>query len=367
MSIEQALRDQPLRQAWPRPSHPAPIVVIGAGGIVRSAHLPAYARIGLPVLGVFDPRSDVAAALVSDFALPRAFDSLDEALEVGCAQGALFDLAVPADAIEGVLERLPSGSGILIQKPFGRDLAEARRLLASCQKKSLRAAVNFQLRFSPNVLALRDAIARGLLGRIVFAEARVNVHTPWHLWDFLRDIPRHEILYHSIHYLDLLRLVLGEPQGVYSKVTRSPDLADYSDTSSTSILDYGDHLRAVVSTFHGHDYGARHATSELKIEGTLGAAVLRMGVNLDYPKGQPDSLELARKGERDWHEVPLRGGWFDHAFEGTMSNLQRYVSGEDAELVTRVDDAARTMALVEACYQSSAAGGVAVPEVLPAG
>jgi predicted dehydrogenase len=103
--------------------------------------------------------------------------------------------------------------------------------------------------------------------------------------------------------------------------------------------------------------------SELKIEGTQGVAVLQMGVNLDYPKGQPDSLELARKGERAWHEVPLRGGWFDHAFEGTMSNLQRYVSGEDAELVTAVEDAARTMALVEACYQSSNSGSTPISEL----
>lgn len=363
-SLARALRDPLLCQAWPRPEDPAPIVVIGAGGIVRSAHLPAYARVGLPVLGVFDPRSDVAAALAADFRLQKTFGSLDEALESGRSRGAVFDLAVPADAIQGVLERLPDGSAVLIQKPFGRDLAEARSLLALCRKKSLRAAVNFQLRFSPNVLALRDALARGLLGQIVFAEVRVNVHTPWQLWDFLRGIPRHEILYHSIHYLDLLRFLLGEPKGVYSKVTRSPELTDYSDTSSTSILDYGEHLRAVVSTFHGHDYGTRHAMSQLKIEGTGGAAVLQMGVNLDYPKGLPDSLELAQKGKSTWHEVPLRGGWFDHAFEGTMSNLQRFVSGEDTVLVTAAPDAARTMALVEACYRSSDSGGAAVVEPL---
>ncbi len=363
-SIEQALRDRPLRQAWPQPSHPAPIVVIGAGGIVRAAHLPAYGRLGLPVLGAFDPKIDVANALAKDFGLPRTFASLDEALEAGRSSAALFDLAVPADSIEGVLRHLPDGSGILIQKPFGRDLEEAGRLLELCRRKSLRAAVNFQLRFSPNVIALRDAIQRGLLGQIIDAEVRVNVHTPWHLWDFLRGIPRHEILYHSIHYLDLLRLLLGEPRGVYSKVTRSPELSDYSDTHSATILDYGEHLRAVVSTFHAHDFGTRHAMSQLKLEGTRGSAVLRLGVNLDYPKGQPDSLELIGKGESTWHEVPLRGGWFDHAFEGTMSNLQRFVSGEDDVLVTRVEDATRTMALVEACYRSSRAGSTPIVDVL---
>ena len=35
-------------QAWPRPAHPRPIVIIGAGGIVRAAHLPTYRALGFP-------------------------------------------------------------------------------------------------------------------------------------------------------------------------------------------------------------------------------------------------------------------------------------------------------------------------------
>ena len=44
-----------------------------------------------------------------------------------------------------------------------------------------------------------------------------------------------------------------------------------------------------------------------------------------------------------------------------MSNLQRFVAGEDTTLVGAVDDAIKTMALVEACYESSARGGTPVP------
>ena len=42
-----------LIQAWPRPRHPRPIVVIGAGAIVRTAHLPVYRRLGYEVHGPF--------------------------------------------------------------------------------------------------------------------------------------------------------------------------------------------------------------------------------------------------------------------------------------------------------------------------
>jgi hypothetical protein len=44
-----------------------------------------------------------------------------------------------------------------------------------------------------------------------------------------------------------------------------------------------------------------------------------------------------------------------------MSNLQRFVHGEDDALVSPVDDAIKTMAVVEACYLSSDGGGTPIP------
>jgi predicted dehydrogenase len=60
--------------------------------------------------------------------------------------------------------------------------------------------------------------------------------------------------------------------------------------------------------------------------------------------------------------VALRGSWFTEAFEGPMSNLQRFIAGDDPALVSPIDDAIKTMALVEACYRSSASGGTPVGE-----
>lgn len=87
-----------------------------------------------------------------------------------------------------------------------------------------------------------------------------------------------------------------------------------------------------------------------------------MGVNLDYPAGKPDTLEVAL-GTSDWQALPLGGSWFTEAFEGPMSNLQRFVAGEDDVLITNVDDAIRTMALVEACYDSSSRPTTPIPEL----
>jgi predicted dehydrogenase len=350
----------PLRQAWERPSRPRPIVIIGAGAIVSTAHLPAYRRLRFPIAGIFDVRPEKAVELAPRFGIPTIYRTLPEACHAGARGDVVFDVAVPGDQVPGVLQCLPEGAAVLIQKPMGENLAMARQILALCRDRRLAAAMNFQLRFSPNMLALRDLVSRGDLGEIVDVEVRLQVRQPWESWPFMRGLPRLEVLYHSIHYLDAIRLLAGEPRGVYCRAVGHPALPDYSDPRSSIILDYGDRLRCSLTLNHTHVFGPLHRVSMFKVEGTSGAALLSMGVNLDYPSGLPDTLEIARDGA--WETVALRGSWFTEAFDGPMSNLQRFVAGEDSALVSPVADAIRTMAVVEACYASSAAGGTPIPE-----
>jgi predicted dehydrogenase len=343
-------------QAWPRPSRPRPIVMIGAGGIVRTAHLPTYRTLDFPVAGIFDVRADAASAVAREFSIPTVFPTLEAA---AAADNAIFDIAVPGDQVLSILARLPTGSAALIQKPMGPDLATATAIRACCRERGLTAAVNFQLRFSPNVLAVRDLIARNELGAIVDLDVRIVIDQPWHLWTFLKTAPRLEVPYHSIHYLDTIRWLIGEPDSVYCRVAHHPSTPELADTRSSIILGYGDRIRCALTLNHTHRPGPRYRASQMVVEGTGGAARLTWGVNLAYPAGPADTMEVATGG--DWQDVPLRGSWFTIAFEGPMSNLQRYVAGEDSVLVTGVDDAIKTMALVEACYTSSATGGTPIP------
>jgi predicted dehydrogenase len=353
-----------LQQAWPRPSHPRPIVVIGAGAIVRTAHLPAYRRLAFPIAGVFDINPEQARATAAEFRIARTYESLDQAAR---EPGAIFDVAVPGDQVIGILERLPDGAGVLIQKPMGADLAQAARILACCREKTLTAAINFQLKFAPGMLALGDLVAAGDLGTVVDLDVRVVIEQPWQNWTFMVGAPRVEIVYHSIHYLDAIRRLIGEPRGVYCKAVGHPATPQLSDTRSSIILDYGGALRCSLVLNHTHRADATHKTSQIMVEGTRGIARVTWGVNLNYPAGPPDTMERYGRsmvGQQDpgpgWTSVPLRGSWFTEAFEGPMSNLQRFVAGEDAVLVGSVEDAIKTMALVEACYESSARGATLV-------
>ena len=349
-----------LTQAWPRPSQPRAIAIIGSGAIVRTAHLPVYRRLGYPVVGVYDVNCAVAKETAAMFNVDRVFHSLDEA----CAlDGVIYDLAVPGDQILGILQRLPRGSGVLMQKPMGRDLAEARRICEVVHQRELVAAVNLQLRFSPGMLALHDLIDQGVLGTLVDIDVRIVIDQPWHNWTFLEGAPRLEVPYHSIHYIDAIRSIAGEPEGVYCRAVSHPELPRLRDTRSSIILDYGERIRCSLVLNHTHRAGPRYRESLLLVEGTLGAARLTWGVNLSYPRGPDDTMEMF--SDEAWRPVPLRGSWFIEGFEGPMSNLQRVVAGEDQALVSSVDDAVKTMAIVEACYESSERGAIPIPFDLP--
>ena len=85
-------------------------------------------------------------------------------------------------------------------------------------------------------------------------EVRVSVYTPWHLWTFLEGIPRVEIVYHSMHYVDLIRSFLGEPSGVHAKTVKHPATPKLAATRSNIILDYGDEIRASIEAANTSDF-----------------------------------------------------------------------------------------------------------------
>ncbi len=346
-----------LRQSWPMPARPRPIVIFGAGSIVNDGHLPAYQRAGFPVAGLYDIDRTRAEAMAHKWNLPRVYASPEEA---AAETGAVFDLATPPAAHLDLLRVLPQGATVLLQKPMGRDLDEATEILKRCRAKEFVAAVNFQMRFSSMMLALKDALDRGLLGRAIDVEVHLNLLTPWHLFAFLKGLPRIEIAMHSIHYLDFIRSLLGNPTGVHARTMGHPN-SDMAQTRTSAILGFGPDIRCTLSINHDHDFGRKFQAATIRVEGDKGAALCHLGLLLDYPKGEPDELWITTGKSDGWKQVPLRAGWFPDAFVGRMANLQRAASGEDTVLAASVEDGWHTMALVEACFRSSAAPMTPIP------
>lgn len=336
------------------------IYIIGAGGIVNDAHLPAYRIAGFDVQGIYDIAAGKAEATATKFSIPHVYKSIAD-MTTAAGTNAVFDVAVPGNATIDILRELPDNAFVLLQKPMGENFEEAKEILAIAKQKNLIAAVNFQLRYAPYILAAKDLIARDLIGIINDIEVNVNVYTPWHLWNFLNDAPRVEILYHSIHYIDLVRNLLGNPKSVYAKTTKHPSMPQLASVRSNIIMDYGDMVAANILTNHCHNYGTPKQQSYIKIEGSKGAIKINFGALIDYPRGAADSFEyvLLQEGkEPQWKTMEVTGSWFPHAFIGSMQQLLLTAEGKIEHPDNSVEDCIYTMACTEAAYKSSEQGGI---------
>lgn len=347
------------------PQNPQPIIIIGAGGIVSDAHLPAYKKAGFNVVGITNRTRARAEKLAAEWRIPNVYDTVADAV-ANAPANAVYDITIMPEKFVETLEQLPDGAGVLIQKPMGDYFWQSKEILEVCRRKNLAAAINCQLRFAPYVSAARDMIARGLIGQLYDMEVRVTLTTPWELFPFVMVHPRLEIQYHSIHYIDLMRSFLGDPKSVMAKTLKHP-AKELSSSRSTILFDYGDTMHAVINTNHDHAFGPHNQESFIKWEGTKGAIKARMGLLMDYPHGVPDKFEycILEEGKApEWKEIQLEGSWFPDAFIGTMSSLMRYKAGETDLLPTHVEDVIKTMAVVESAYRSSDNGGVLIADQL---
>lgn len=71
------------------PCQKRPIIIVGAGGIVRDAHLPAYKNAGFEVVGVTDLDRSKAESCARAFEIPAVFSGIEDAIK----KAPVFDTA----------------------------------------------------------------------------------------------------------------------------------------------------------------------------------------------------------------------------------------------------------------------------------
>jgi predicted dehydrogenase len=291
----QSLSQLNITPLLPNNPHRFHIIVIGAGSIVNICHLPAYNLANFTVKGIYDVDKKRAQETANKWNIPIVFDTLKEACTFTSDKNIIFDLAVPSKEILSILQQLPINSYVLIQKPMGESLEEAQVIVDLCEQHHIHASINFQLRYAPYILALKDAIHRGWLGdKITTIEIHVNVLMPWLSWPFLASVPRLELTYHSIHYVDLVRDLVSpyEPTSLHCRTSRHAAMSELSPVRSSLSFEF-EHdpfLYANIYTNHHHRWGQKHVQSYLLVEGTGGAAKAQIGDNL-FSKGNPEGKQ----------------------------------------------------------------------------
>jgi predicted dehydrogenase len=332
-----------------------PIAIIGAGAIVRFAHLPAYQKAGLPVAGICDLDPARAEEVRAQFDLPRTY-TLEEILADDSIE--VVDIAVVPSAQPEIARRaLAAHKHVLAQKPLAESSDVALGLVEAARRAGRSLVVNQQMRYGEGIAATRAMAQAGWLGDLTAVTIDVNISTDWSAWGWLVSSPRLDLMYHSIHYFDSIRSLLGDPDRLFCAASRRPGQLATGETRTMTTLLFTDGRRAHVNVNHENiagDYEAR-----FRLDGSAGSVRGTIGLLYDYPHGRPDTVEVnsAVLPTDGWLPYPVTTRWIPDAFAGPMRALLEEIA-DGTPAPTTAADALQTLRVVEAGYASIASGEV---------
>jgi len=340
------------------------IALVGAGGIVEYAHMLAYRAAGFRVVGVMDIRPEAAKSLAQKFDIPTIYPDLQSLLADPAVE--IVDIAVPPWSQLQVVEQVVTASKhMLCQKPLSNVYTEAVRIVELAREAGVKLAVNHQMRWDAGIRVARQLIEQDALGQPTDARIEVNVNTPWHMWPWLAKTPRLEVMFHSIHYLDSMRYLFGDPARVSSFHSRYPGQGAIGETKTITVLEYDGGLQALVDANHYNWSDDIYAI--FRFLGTGGIIRGTLGLMYNYPAGRPDTLEYQQEAPkpRVWHAAPLTQKWIPDAFTGPMASLMEAIQ-TGGEPLTNGADNLKTLQVVHAAYRSAAEHRAVAPAEIAA-
>lgn len=202
-------------------------VVVGTGfGCIT--HVRALRAAGFDVLGLIGRDAARTAERAAAFEVPRAFTSFDEALAVPGVD-AVTIATPPGTHAELTLAAIAAGRHVICEKPFTRDAAEARTVLAGAEAAGVVHVLGTEFRWDPGQATLAAAVRNGLVGepRIVtvvlhvpsLADADAGVPAWW----ADADAGGGWLGAHGSQVIDQLRVTVGDLAGVSASVVHVVD------------------------------------------------------------------------------------------------------------------------------------------------
>ena len=224
---------------------------IGIAGLgwVAGAHIQTFKKVaGARVAAVYSRRKLDEAALERQFGVPiRVYGSLAAMLKDPEVE--VVDICTPHPLHpRQAIAAAEAGKHLIIEKPISIDWESAVAVRAAVRKAKVQAMVCFEVRYSRQAMAIRDALDRGLLGDIHYGEVDYfHGIGPWYgqyAWNIRKKFGGSSLLTAGCHALDLLLHYMGgqvEEVTSYSARSKSKHFAPYEyDTTSVTILRFAD-------------------------------------------------------------------------------------------------------------------------------
>jgi predicted dehydrogenase len=195
--------------------------IIGCGVIAPFHARAVQAVAGARLVAVADEVPERAAKLGGEFDVSVA-ESVDALLARPDIQA--VSLCVPSGLHAEIGVRAArSGKHVLCEKPLDITLAAADRLIAACREAGVKLGVVSQHRFGPAMIQIKEALAAGRFGRLLFGGASI----PWYRTQGYYDSGAWRgtwaldgggcLMNQGVHYIDLLQWAMGPVERVVAR------------------------------------------------------------------------------------------------------------------------------------------------------
>jgi predicted dehydrogenase len=325
------------------------IGIVGAGAVANAGHLPAYASQQWNVRGVLDADQDRALYAAKRFSLSKVYASLEELLADPTID--ILDIALPPINQAVVAQKaIRSGKHVLCQVPLAEELATAKRITQAARATGVTLAVNHQMRWETAIRSVRHWSESGLMGKLQEATIHVRIHSSWKHLPWLEGAQRFDLLFHSIHYLDGIRYLFGEPRNLYCETRKSSEEGIPGETRTLIVLNFESGALASIDVDHCDYSGKPSAT--FRFLGTEAVVQGSFGLLDDLAQCRADTIDIYPRNGAMSESLKVQERWVPDAFAGPMAELMVALEqGRDPQ--TNGEDNLRTLQLVHAAYSSA--------------
>jgi len=327
------------------------IGIIGAGNIIENSHLPIYIKEGLNIVNIFDVDLNKAKKLKKKFNIDKYSINLNEFLNDNNID--IVDIAVPAEFNKDLfLKTLKKGKNILIQKPLANNIKAAKEILKHYNKSTLKANVNHQMRYSPSIMAAKNILKKKIIGQLKEFNFYTHRFTNWSIWPWLQNIDYPELRYNSIHYLDSIRYLFGNPKTIKAKLIHSDNDILKKPTNIKVNFIY-EKFSGVLHITHNSKLQSNKWKAGFKIIGDLGECTGTISSMIGNGKDFYDKIKFSYLKNKILYkyEDKLNGRWFSESFNGPIFSLMKSINN-NTQPETNIYDAFETLLLVEKIIRS---------------
>ncbi len=148
---------------------------------------------------------------------------------------------------DAALLALRAGKAVLCEKPFAMDVAESQEMIDAARSSGTLLVEAMWTRFLPTMVRVREILAAGTLGQVVYVTAE---HGQWFAEDpehrlFAPSLGGGALLDLGVYPLSFAHMVLGTP----ARITAVSEPAFTGvDKTTSAILQYDDGAHAVITT-----------------------------------------------------------------------------------------------------------------------